>query len=113
MGYNSKTHRNTIEPSFFFVEIKSTGEKIKVYIFYDWPHMGKCLRNNWLGDFKSWKEKNSDKPDYEYPGNQIEFNGKIGHWRDVVLLWEWHEANGSKRIDKTKMKSSVLLLQPR
>lgn len=55
VGYDSRRnhcrHYDPLEPSFFYVTLKSTREQVKVYVLYDWPHLGKCIRNNWMDNY--------------------------------------------------------------
>lgn len=63
----SKTIEKHNYPYFF------VGEEIKnkVYVVFDWPHMVKCFRNNWLGNFFTWQKDNPGVDRLIYPGNIV------------------------------------------
>lgn len=97
----TKTMNKKSYPYFF------VGEEIKnkVFVIFDWPHMVKCFRNNWLGDFKTWQTDNPGVDRLNYPGNIVYWGGNIicGYWRHLTILFSLHRAEKDTVITEKMM----------
>lgn len=62
---------------------------------FDWPHLIKCLRNNWMEGWEDWVRKNPAALKQDCPGQTMIWDGKTVKWRDIIVLQQKEAAAGA------------------
>ena len=96
LGIRNKTFDSQIKKKYNLYTFKYSEKQI-IHLFFDAPHIFKCVRNNWT------KQKNSART-FEYPQNSI-FNGQHASFNVIVDLYESEKNNTVKLAPKLSKRA--------